>query len=80
MVDERAVTAMLGKEGIPFLKKLVKQVKRDPEFLNSQGTRVSREVEKILSHGGIHWHREIFEREWQEIVKEAMARLGQNDR
>ena len=75
MADERAVSLMLGARGVPLLRKLNKHIKKDPDYLNSHRSSVRQEVERILNSGGIHWHQEIFDREWMETVSEALTRL-----
>lgn len=76
MADERAVIIMLQPERLRFLNELRHKIAKDPNYLSTHSSEVSPKVQKILSNGGVHWHQDIFDREWREIVKEAISRIS----
>ena len=72
---EKAVQRLLSPPAIDYVRSLQKLTKNDPEYIRSNREDVSNIIHGFLVGGGFHWHRDIFEKEWPDILQEALARL-----
>lgn len=67
---------LLKPPALPYLRELKKSLKRDPHYLETHHDDVGNIIIGFLAGSGFHWHRDIFDREWDEILKQALAHLG----
>jgi len=59
---------------------LKRSLEHDPGYLKTHREDVGNIIIGFLAGSGFHWHREIFEREWFDILQEALSRiLKKND-
>ena len=72
---ERAVEHLLKSPAIEYVRSLQKLTAANPEYVNSNREDVGNIIHGFLVGGGFHWDREIFEKEWPEILDEALTRL-----
>jgi hypothetical protein len=79
-IREQAILVLLKPPALQYLKKLKESVDRDPHYLESHHSDVGNIIIGFLTGSGFHWHRDIFDREWPEILKQALARLGNKGR
>ncbi|HTY38234.1 MAG TPA: hypothetical protein VMH23_14045 [Bacteroidota bacterium] len=79
-VREQAILLLLKPPALRYLQQLKTLIDRDPAYLESHHDDVGNIIIGFLSGSGFHWHRDIFDREWPEIVRLALTRLGKNGR
>lgn len=75
-IKEKAVEYLLKSPAIQYVRSIEKLTQADPDYVNSNREDVGNIVGGFLAGGGFHWDAEIFEKEWPDILQEAMARLG----
>jgi hypothetical protein len=73
---EKAVQRLLSPPAIQYVRSLEKLTKGNPDYIKSNREDVGNIIHGFLVGGGFHWHRDIFEKEWPEILQEALARLA----
>ena len=73
---EKAVEHLLKSPAIQYVRKLEALTQSNPDYINSNKEDVGNIVRGFLAGGGFHWDGEIFEKEWPDILQEAMARTA----
>lgn len=71
---------LLKPPALRYLQRLKESLDRDPQYLESHHDDIGNIIIGFLAGSGFHWHRNIFDREWPEILRLALARLGKNGR
>ncbi|MGA3246383.1 MAG: hypothetical protein ABSE41_17320 [Bacteroidota bacterium] len=79
-VREQAILVLLKPPALKYLRELKELVKRDPRYLESHHDDVGNIIIGFLAGSGFHWHRDIFDREWAEILAHALTRLDNQGR
>lgn len=77
---QKAVLTLLKPPAIRYVRTLKKSLERDPGYLESHRVDVGNIITGFLAGAGFHWHKKIFERDWPEILQEALARLSSEKR
>ncbi len=77
---QEAVLSLLKPPAAGYLRKLKRDIDRDPGYLEAHRKDVGNIIIGFLSGSGFQWHREIFEREWPAILGDALARLSAKKR
>lgn len=78
--DEKTVMVLLKMPALTYLRDLRKTLDTDPQYLTTNADRVRTKVTGFLSGGGVFWDDDIFDREWERVVKEAVIRLRSIER
>ena len=78
--DEKTVMILLQMPALSYLRDLRKTLDADPRYLDTNAEGVRMKVTEFLSGGGVYWDKEIFDREWERIVREAVIRLRSVER
>jgi hypothetical protein len=73
---ENAVLSLLKPPAVRYVRRVQDSIDRDPYYLESHHDDVGNIIIGFLAGSGFHWHRNIFDREWPEILKQALARLN----
>lgn len=73
---DRAVEQLLKPPALHYVRSLEEQSRTNPDYLNANKEDVGNIIRGFLAGGGFHWDREIFDKEWPEILQEALARLS----
>lgn len=79
-IREQAVLVLLKPPALQYLRTLKESLGRDPKYLESHHDDIGNIIIGFLAGSGFHWHRDIFDREWEEILKQALTRLGNKGR
>jgi hypothetical protein len=79
-VREQAILVLLKPPALRYVQTLKESLERDPRYLESHHDDVGNIIVGFLAGSGFHWHRDIFDREWPEILNLALARLGKRGR
>lgn len=77
---QEAVLSLLKPPAVAYLRKLKVDLDRDPGYLEAHKKDVGNIIIGFLAGSGFHWHREIFEREWPEILTDALTHLSARKR
>ena len=72
--DEKAVMALLTPPALSYITELGQLIERDPLFLTFHDGSVGLKIQSLLSRQGIYWGEEVFERQFLNLVTEAIAR------
>jgi hypothetical protein len=72
---EKAVQFLLKPPAVRYLRKLRESLEREPDYLGTHREDVANVVIGFLAGSGLQWHREIFEKEWEAILRIALRRL-----
>ena len=72
---EQAVLFLLRPPASRYVRRLKKLLEEEPGYLNAHREDVSNIIIGFLAGSGLHWHRKIFEREWPDLLRLALARL-----
>jgi hypothetical protein len=72
--NEKAVSALLKTPALPYIRELRRTIDKDPGYLAFHEQSVALKVQNFLSKEGIYWDQEVFEKEFQDIVMEAIKR------
>lgn len=75
-VKEKAVLSLLKPPAVRYVRRLKESLDRDPQYLESHHKDVGNIIIGFLAGSGFQWHRDIFDREWPEILRQALTRLG----
>ncbi len=78
--DEKSVMILLQSPALAYMRDLRRTLDTDPQYLAAHSDGVRSKVTEFLSNGGIYWDNDIFDREWERIVKEAVIRLRNIER
>ena len=73
---EKAIEHLLKPPAVQYVRSLKALAKKDPNYVKSHREDVGNIIHGFLSGAGFHWAQEIFEKEWPDILQEALARLG----
>ena len=73
---EKAIEHLLKPPAIQYVRTLKKLTQKDPDYVNSNRVDVGNIIHGFLTGAGFLWHEDIFEKEWPDILREALARLG----
>jgi hypothetical protein len=73
---EKAVEHLLKPPAIQYVRTLKKLIQKDPDYVNSNRVDIANIIRGFLAGGGFLWHEDIFEKEWPDILREALARLA----
>jgi hypothetical protein len=79
-VREQAILVLLKPPALRYLRKLKELLDCDPHYLESHHDDVGNIIIGFLAGSGFQWHRDIFDREWPEILNLALTRLGKKGR
>ncbi len=77
---EKAVQFLLKPPAVRYLRKLKESLEREPDYLRTHHEDVGNVVIGFLAGSGLQWHRAIFEREWDAILRDALRRLPEKKR
>ena len=72
---EKAVLFLLKPPASRYVRRLKRFLEHEPDYLDAHREDVSNIIIGFLAGSGLQWHREIFEREWPELLNQALARL-----
>jgi hypothetical protein len=72
---QQAVLSLLKPPAVRYIRKLNKSLKEDPNYLTVHREDVGNIIIGFLAGSGFQWHRNIFEREWPEILQAALNKL-----
>ena len=78
--DEKTVMTLLKMPALSYIRDLRRTLDADPRYLSNNSEGVRTKVTEFLSSGGVYWDKEIFDREWERIVREAVIRLRSVER
>jgi hypothetical protein len=73
---EKAIEHLLKPPAIKYVRTLKELTKKDPDYVNSNRVDVGNIIRGFLAGAGFLWHEDIFEKEWPDILREALARLA----
>jgi len=73
---EKAIRRLLSPPAVQYIRSLQKLVNSNPDYIASNREDVSNIIHGFLVGGGFHWHRDIFEKEWPDILQEALTRIA----
>ncbi len=73
---EKAVEHLLKPPAIQYVRSLGKLTQSDPDYVNANREDVGNIIRGFLAGGGFHWDEAIFEKEWPEILEQALSRLA----
>ena len=73
---DKIVMTLLKPPALGYIRELRRSLDKDPEHLTFHASSVGLKIRRFLSEGGIHWDDDIFDREWQGVVKKAIIYLG----
>ncbi len=73
--EELAISALLKPPALSYLRDLQRSIDKDPYYLTYFDRSVSIRIQSLLSKQGIYWDDEIFEKQFLQIVSEALKRL-----
>jgi hypothetical protein len=77
---EKAVRFLLKPPASRYVRRLKKLMEKEPEYLAAHRDDVGNIIIGFLAGSGLQWHREIFEREWEVILRDALRRLSKSTR
>jgi hypothetical protein len=77
---EKAVASLLQPPAVLYLRSLKAKCDQDPRYLRTNREDIGHIIYGFLIGSGFHWAHSIFEKEWPEILQEALARLGRKKR
>jgi hypothetical protein len=77
---EKAVQFLLKPPAVRYLRKLRESLEREPDFLGTHREDIENVIIGFLAGSGLQWHREIFEKEWEPILRIALRRLSERKR
>ncbi len=72
---EKAILSLLKPPAVRYVRRLKESIDRDPHYLESHYKDVGNIIIGFLAGSGFQWHRAIFDREWSEILRQALSRL-----
>ncbi len=72
---EKAASFLLKPPALRYIRSLKKLLDRDPGYLDAHREDIGNIVIGFLSGAGFQWHRQVFEREWPDILQDALAQL-----
>ena len=75
---EKAIEHLLKPPAVQYIRSLEALTAKDPEYVNSNREDIGNIIRGFLGGAGFHWHPEIFEKEWPDILQTALSRLGNN--
>jgi len=73
---QQAVLSLLKPPAVRYLRKLNKSLEEDPNYLTAHREDIGNIIIGFLAGSGFQWHRNIFEREWSDILQAALNRLS----
>lgn len=73
---EKAVLLLLKPPALRYVQRLKESLDRDPHYLESHHEDVGNIIIGFLAGSGFQWHRDIFDREWPDILRQALTRLN----
>lgn len=76
-VRDIAVDHLLQPPAVEYVRSLKELVEKDPNYVKANREDIGNILHGFLAGAGIHWAQEIFERDWPEILQEAIARLSE---
>ena len=76
---EKAVLFLLKSPASRYVRGLKKLLEKDPGYLTDHLDDVGNIIIGFLAGSGLQWHREIFEREWEGILRDALHRLSKTE-
>ena len=77
---EQAVASLLKPPAVRYLRSVKAQCDKDPEYLRLHRKDVGNIIHGFLLGSGFHWAQPIFEKEWPDILQEAISLLGKKKR
>ncbi|MBI4427802.1 MAG: hypothetical protein HY562_01655 [Ignavibacteriales bacterium] len=78
--DEKTVMILLKMPALSYLRDLRKTLDANPQYLSVNADGVRTKVTELLLRGGVFWDEDIFDREWERVVREAVIRLRSIER
>jgi len=76
---EIAVDRLLKPPAVDYLRTLKTLTTNDPNYVAANRVDIGNILHGFLAGEGIHWAQEIFEREWPEILNEAITQLSEKE-
>jgi hypothetical protein len=73
---EKAIEHLLKPPAIKYVRTLAELIQHDANYVNSNKVDVGNIIRGFLAGAGFLWHEEILEKEWPDILHEALARLA----
>ena len=73
--DQKIVIQFLKQPALAYIRELRQMLDKDLLYLQSHTDEIRPRVRQLLWASGIYWDNEIFDREWQGVVKEAITQL-----
>lgn len=77
---KKAIQFLLKPPAVRYLRRLRESVEHEPEYLRTHRDDVGNVIIGFLAGSGLQWHREIFDREWEAILRDALRRLPEKKR
>ena len=77
-VKEKAVQHLLKPPAVEYVRLLEAATQKDPEYVNNNRVDVGNIIHGFLAGAGFHWDQEIYDKEWPEILQDALAQLSGN--
>ena len=77
---QEAVLSLLKPPAVVYIRKLMVNLERDPNYLEAHKNDVGNIIIGFLAGSGFQWHRGIFDREWSGILADALADLSAKKR
>ena len=77
---QKAILSLLQPPALRYVRRLKKSLERDPGYLKAHREDVGNIIIGFLAGSGFQWHRKIFERDWPEILQQALTRLSSEKR
>jgi hypothetical protein len=72
---ERALSVLLRRPGIEFVRGLKSLLERDPGYLKAHQDAITFGVQELLNNGGIFWDETALKENGVTLIREALERL-----
>ena len=73
---EKAIEYLLKPPAVQYVRSLNELIRKDPGYVDSNRVDVGNIIHGFLVGAGFLWHAEIFEKEWPDILQQALERLA----
>lgn len=77
---EKAVASLLQPPAVLYLRSVKARCDKDPGYIQANREDIGHIIHGFLLGSGFHWAQAIFEKEWPEILQEALVQLGRKKR
>ena len=72
---DKVVVSLLKPPALGYVRELRRSLDKDPEYLMFHASSVGLNIRRYLAEVGVHWDDDIFQREWQDVVRKAVIYL-----